>query len=66
MLLRNNKTQANGLVLPDISNDTQYHQMKYSMNLLKDELKESEMKCQALKRNFESLSALLTKTEAEK
>lgn len=36
------------------------------MNLLKDELKESDMKCQALKRNFESLSALLTKTEAEK
>jgi hypothetical protein len=40
--------------------------MKYSLNLVKEELKESEMKVKALKRNFQSLTDLLTKTENEK
>lgn len=53
--------------LPDIGNDSQtIGVLKRTVEELKSELQDQENKCGALKRNFESLSALLIKTEADK
>ena len=62
------KTQAESYMhLPDIGTDVQTISiLKRTVEDLKSDLSDQESKCAALKRNFESLSALLIKTEAEK
>lgn len=62
------RTQAESYVnLPDIGNETQtLGVLKRTVEDLKSDLNDQETKCAALKRNFESLSALLIKTENEK
>ena len=56
-----------GSKLPDIGSESQtIAQLKVRVQELELELKDKDHKCQALTRNFESLSALCAKAESEK